>query len=109
MKILYEKVIPGECKIFFINEIKKCSVSEFNIIIPLCTMTLYSAADGTLTFLQTSSEVTVVPVVYATMRSFPKRLSAAETKRLNYMCVYVFAEIIEKLEVHSILNGHDQL
>lgn len=75
--------------------------------IPLCTMTLYSAADGTL--LQTSSEVTVAPVVYATMRSLPKRLSTAETKRLHYMCVNVFAEIIEKLGVQSILNGHDQL
>lgn len=51
MKILYEKVIFGECKIFFINEIKKCLVSEFNIIILFCIMMLYLVVDGMLMFL----------------------------------------------------------
>lgn len=52
-------------------------------------------------------EVMVVFVVYVIMCLFLKRFLVVEMKRLNYMCVYVFVEIIEKFEVYSILNGYD--
>lgn len=46
--------------------------------LPLCTITLYSAADGVP--LQTSLSVTVAPGVYATILSFFSKLSTAESE-----------------------------